>query len=180
MESLRAKKISETLRKKHAAKYGLGWLPASRGTAVENKFVTAWDDMKRRCGKKGSQYLKGYGNRGIKISERWKTFAYFFIDMWDSYLLHISMFKNDTSLDRIDNNKGYSKLNCRWATKKEQQNNRTNTIVIRGKTLVDWAKKLGIDRRTLYARLFTYKYPINQALSSKLFKSGRKITIITS
>jgi hypothetical protein len=42
------------------------------------------------------------------------------------------------------------------------------------------AKELGIDRRTLYARLFTYKYPIDQALSSKLFKSGRKTTIITS
>ena len=180
MEKTRAQKISETMRKKQATKYGLVWLPASRGTSLENKFVSVWDDMKARCNKKSGQYYKDYGSRGIKVSERWMTFAYFFIDMWGSYLIHIEKYgAKNTSLDRINNNNEYSKLNCRWATKKEQQDNRRNTIIVKGKSLVQWSKELGVDRRTLYARLFTYNYPVDTALSSKLFESGRKKIPIT-
>jgi hypothetical protein len=175
MKSLRAQKISETMRRKQANKYGLSWLPASRGTPLENKFVTAWDDMKARCSKKEhSQYYNNYGNRGINFSGEWSTFAYFFRDMWSSYIVHIRMhgLKN-TSLDRVDNNKGYSKKNCRWSTREEQQYNRINTIRIKDKTLGEWSKELKIDRKVLYRRYWSH-LPIDQVLSKVRLVAGRK------
>jgi hypothetical protein len=177
MKTSRAKKISDTIRKKQANKYGLDWLPASRGTPVEDKFVTAWDSMKYRCSNNKFKQYKDYGGKGIKVDDRWKTFAYFFIDMWDSYLTHVK--KNglsNTSLDRIDSNKGYLKENCKWSTRKEQQYNRTNTVKIKGKTLEEWSKKLKIGRKVLYRRYWS-KLPIEQILSNKKLVSGRKLLI---
>jgi hypothetical protein len=68
-----------------------------------------------------------------------------------------SGYKEGLTLDRIDNNKGYSPDNCRWVTVKEQSNNRrSNThLVFRGerKTVTQWADETGISRETLYKRL---------------------------
>ncbi len=163
------------MRRNHAAKFGLDWLPSIWGGPVEDKFVTAWDCMKARCNVKKHKYYKNYGARGIKVCDRWQVFPYFFIDMWDSYLLHIQLhgIKN-TSLDRINNDQGYSKKNCKWSTGKEQQYNRTNTIRVRGKTLHEWSIELGVNRRVLYHRLHVYKLPIDQVLSKGKLQSGRK------
>lgn len=177
MKTLIAKRISDTIRKNKAKKYGLDWLPASRGTYTENKFVTAWDEMKRRCNNKNFKQYKDYGGRGIKVCDRWNIFAYFFIDMWSSYLIHIKKYgMRDTTLDRINSNKGYSKENCKWSTRKEQQYNRTNTIKIKGKTLEYWSKKLNVSRKVLYRRYWS-KLPEEQILSKDKLKSGRKKNI---
>jgi hypothetical protein len=178
MKTPRAQKISDTMRKNQANKYGLDWIPASRGTLYENKFVTSWDDMRCRCNNKKFKQYKNYGGRGIKVSDRWNIFAYFFIDMWSSYLIHLK--ENgvtDTTLDRIDSNKGYSKENCKWSTRKEQQYNRTNTIKIKGKTLEYWAKELKIDRKVLYRRYWS-NLPEIQILSKDKLTSGRKKILI--
>ncbi len=181
MNKVTSKKIGETMRKNHAKKHGLEWLPASRGTSIENKFVTAWDDMKERCkDNKNKSYYKNYFLRGIKVCKRWETFAYFFIDMWDSYLEHLEKHGKDgknTSLDRINNNKGYSFKNCRWATRKEQQYNRTNTVKIEGKTLHEWSKELKIERKVLYHRMYR-GLSVKEILSDKKLKSGKKKTLV--
>lgn len=78
------------------------------------------------------------------------------------------------SIDRVDNNKGYNKNNCRWATKWEQDRNtrRTKKINHNGKSLVlvDWATALGIKESTLYARLYELKWSKERALSSRVQK----------
>lgn len=108
--------------------------------------------MKRRCTQKTTKKNdKSYFLKGITVCSRWMTFDYFFIDMWSSYLLHRKSNSN-TELDRINNNRGYSKANCRWATRLENMNNTHNVKKIQGKTLTQWAKELGVKREALVQR----------------------------
>lgn len=81
----------------------------------------AWKDMKRRCLNPNSPSYKNYGGRGITIQDDWiESFDAFYRDMGDKP-------KRSYSLDRIDNEKGYSKDNCRWTNKLTQDRNRRTT-----------------------------------------------------
>ncbi len=82
-----------------------------------------WCDMRYRCEKQKHVAYKNYGGRGVKVCDRWlENFKNFHQDMGDK--------PDGCSLDRIDNTKGYSKENCRWATRKEQNNNRRMCLMI--------------------------------------------------
>jgi hypothetical protein len=87
----------------------------------ENPIYHAWRDMKTRCTNKKREGYKNYGGRGITYCDEWEYFDNFNRDMGSSY-------KFGRQLDRINNNKGYYKKNCRWATSKENNNNRRNNI----------------------------------------------------
>jgi hypothetical protein len=85
--------------------------------------------MKSRCSNEKHPQFKDYGGRGIKVSEEWLEFNIFKSDMYESYLEHVIEFGvKDTTIDRINNNKGYFKLNCRWATRAEQNKNKRNSL----------------------------------------------------
>jgi hypothetical protein len=88
-------------------------------------FYTAYNNMKERCQNKNKDCYINYGGRGINVDGRWDAFESFYFDMHDSYLVHVKEYgARNTSLDRIDNDKGYSKENCRWATRLIQNNNK--------------------------------------------------------
>lgn len=120
---------------------------------IERNFYKVWSEMSRRCRQKTTERNnKSYFNKGVKVCERWTNFDNFFIDMWDSYKLHRLLNNNNTELDRINNNNGYSKINCRWVTRLENMNNTSNVKKIKGKTLTQWAKELGVKREALVQR----------------------------
>ena len=94
---------------------------------TKTRFYRIWRCMKNRCFRESNDNYKYYGGRGIKVYKRWLTFQNFKNDMYKDYLEHIEEFgEKDTSIDRINNDKNYCNSNCRWATIKEQANNRTS------------------------------------------------------
>ena len=125
---------------------------------------TAWQNMKTRCTNEKSGEFRRYGARGISVCEKWKNFSGFLDDMGNSH-------QEGLSLDRINNNKGYEKRNCRWATPELQANNRrSNHLITIGevtKTLEQWIRFYGQKSSTVRQRIFTYKWGEIKALTYK-------------
>lgn len=118
----------------------------------KHKLYKVWLSMKDRCYNKHGVPYKWYGFRGIKICDEWKN------DFQAFYNWAINNgYQQGLSIDRINNERNYEPLNCRWATTKEQMNNtRKNCyITYNGEThtLSQWGKILNINNRTLRSRL---------------------------
>lgn len=94
-----------------------------------NPLYKTWRGMFRRCTDEKWKGYKNYGGRGIIVCERWSKIDNFILDMFDSWLDHVSRNgKKQTSLDRIDNDGNYTPGNCRWATKTEQVQNQRKRV----------------------------------------------------
>lgn len=112
---------------------------------------SVWMGMRRRCLNPTNPAWKHYGGRGITICSRWqKDFAAFYADMG-------ARPSRKHQLERVDNEKGYSPENCRWATSQEQALNRRRVqrITYRDETLSlsGWAKRVGMSPLTLSKRM---------------------------
>jgi hypothetical protein len=134
-----------------------------------SRFYRRWSGMKTRCLNANEKCYKHYGGKGITICERWKSFKGFKEDMFDSYSEHVKEFgTKETTLDRIDSNKGYSKDNCRWASVSIQANNKTSNRVVEycgeSLTIGQLAKKTGKNYHFLYDRIMK-KWEINDAVN---------------
>lgn len=109
-----------------------------------------WASMVQRASGGGDERARrNYFDRGIRVCKRWRKFSNFFEDMGEA--------PEGRTLDRIDNNKGYSHENCRWATMKEQARNKRTNVVLeyRGTRLpiVAMAEKFGLTKSMLGTRI---------------------------
>ena len=91
----------------------------------KTRFYRIWKAMKWRCNSHNNNTYNVYYKRNIHVCNEWNTFTQFKTDMYESYLLHCNLYgEKNTTIDRCDNDLGYYKLNCRWATFIIQANNR--------------------------------------------------------
>lgn len=112
------------------------------------KTYRSWANMMARCYNPNSNRFYVYGAKGITVCSEWFNFLSFLSDMGER--------PHRTSLDRIDNLKGYSKQNCRWAAPKVQMRNRSVNVWIEidgiKKCATEWAEIVGIKARTIMWR----------------------------
>ena len=118
----------------------------------KTKLYKVWKSMRKRCNNKNGTGYKNYGGRGIKVCKEWqKDFVIFYKWAIDNG------YKENLSIDRINNDGNYEPLNCRWADRITQNNNtrRNHFITIKNEThtINEWARIIGVPRTTIKSRL---------------------------
>ena len=128
------------------------------------KIRNVWYNMLHRVNNPKNTSFKNYGNRGISVCDSWLDFDTFYKDVESGY-------QEGLSLDRIDNDKGYFPDNVRWATKKEQANNRRTSrfFEICGvtKTFTEWADFYNVKLSTAKQRFYVLGWTIEESLGVK-------------
>lgn len=136
----------------------------------KSKIYGVWQGMKTRCTNPKAINYHNYGGRGISYSPTWEFFVGFYNDMVDGY-------KEGLTLDRKDNDKGYSKDNCRWVTPAQQNLNMRINVMLsyngKTQTLTEWSRELNLKRRVLYSLRgyhpdWTDKHIIEETIKRKI------------
>lgn len=133
--------LKSDVRRQAMTKHGLRYTPEYR----------VWKAIKYRCYSDKSDSYSYYGDRGITMCDEWKDdFEAFYRDMGPKPT-------PQHSIDRKDNDKGYSKDNCRWATQAEQQINKRNSVFYYRdgvcRTITGWCRELGLNYERVYKRI---------------------------
>lgn len=143
-------------KKEHNLKHGHRRLGSSDRTYI------SWDSMWQRCTNPSSPRYAAYGGRGITVDPRWADFRAFLADMGER--------PDERDLDRKDNNLGYCKDNCRWATRREQLLNTRRTVMVEyeGAThsLSQLSAEAGLGQALVYARVKKLGWSVERALTT--------------
>ena len=130
-----------------------------------------WSHAKSRCNNTNNTRYSDYGGRGIKICDEWNEDYARFKD-WSLK----NGYKENLTLDRIDNNGNYTPQNCRWATAKQQQRNtnRNRIITFNGEShcVPEWSEITGLPIETIRARL-KRKWNIDRLMTQPLRQRSR-------
>lgn len=143
----------------------------NKGNSIHNKTNTRiyriWANMKARCYNENSKNYSYYGLRGITVCNEWENDFQSFYN-WSME----NGYKDNLTIDRVDNDGNYEPNNCRWATRIEQANNKRSSIRVKymelDLTIAEWSKITKINRYTLYDR---YEKGLT---GSELFVGGEK------
>ena len=144
-------------------------LPGKITTDDYSKLYNTWRAMKARCSNPNHVKYRYYGGRGIAIDWPWRRFKHFkawaLANGWQPGLM----------IDRIDNDGNYNARNCRFVTAIEQNNNRSNNVLLlyEGEvdTLANWARRRGIKYKTLASRIMR-GWPAAEALTKEVYNGA--------
>lgn len=135
----------------------------------ESRIYQTYRGMKDRCFNKNSVRYETHGARGISICDEWlgkDGFENFY--KWAME----NGYREDLTIDRIDNDGNYEPSNCRWADNITQCNNKTTNVLVtydgETHTVAEWARIVGIKYGTLYARLFRRHWEVERALTEEI------------
>lgn len=135
---------------------------------VGSKEYNIWKSMNQRCHNPNNSAFKYYGEKGINVCKEWRN-------SFETFLKDMGNKPEGKSLDRINNEDGYSKENCRWADKIQQMNNRSNnrmlTLNNTTQNLQTWAEQLNINHKVLRKRLKD-GWSDEDILTNKIIKHG--------
>lgn len=135
------------------------------------KILLAYKNMISRCYNPKNASYKHYGERGITVCKQWLESREKFV-AWAIEAGHAE----NLSLDRINNNKGYSPSNCKWSTVTEQLRNQRRNRIIKfegvSKTISEWAEDIGVNPDTLHRRISVYGHSIAKALTPGSLRDG--------
>lgn len=125
------------------------------------RFYNIYHGIMGRCNTESHPSYRFYGLIGIR--NKFKNFEHFYETMFASYKRHIKKYgERQTTIDRIDSAKDYYPKNCRWATYREQGNNRRDNLVLeyKGKkdTLANWSNKFKLSKHLTYHKITALNY----------------------
>ena len=130
----------------------------------------SWQKMLSRCTNSNDDSYKYYGDRGIKVCTRW-------LNSFEKFLEDMNERPEGMTLDRKDNDKGYSPENCRWATPLEQARNKRNNVLIehngQTKTIGEWTTIAGLSHGAVRARI-KLGWSIKEAIETPLYGRRRR------
>ena len=122
-----------------------------RPKGKKKRLYHIWLSMRERCNNPNHKQYSYYGGRGVTVCEEWDDYAVF--REW----AYQNGYTDTLTLDREDNDSGYNPNNCRWATKKEQANNRRSNRIItvdgESHNIQWWVEKTGLPRTVVDGRL---------------------------
>lgn len=122
-----------------------------------------WRKLFERCYNPKDKAYAYYGGRGISICERWYEFINFLSDM--------GLRPKRMQIDRINNNGNYEPSNCRWATSRQNNNNRRDNLKIEyqgeSHTIREWSDKTGIKYNVIHLRLYR-RWPIDSIFTKPI------------
>lgn len=141
----------------------------------KTKLYKVWQAMKSRCTNPHDENYFRYGGRGIKVCEEWEScFKVFF-----EWSLN-NGYEEGLTIDRINNDEGYSPANCRWTSRTIQQNNiRSNHLIeYNGEkhSISEWARIVGISQATLSHRILN-GWDVEKALFTEPLSRGMNVVL---
>jgi len=135
----------------------------------KHRLYDTWKHMIQRCTNNKDKTYKNYGARGITVCKEWLDIKNFIDDMYPTY-------QEGLSIDRIDNDEGYSKDNCRWLFHSRNIYNKSKTRRILFKdqenSVAGWARELGLAASSLHSRIDNWG--IEKALTEPHGPTGPK------
>lgn len=146
---------------------------------TSHRLYNTWNNMIHRCSNPKVNCYDKYGGAGITVCERWKNFNNFIEDMYPAY-------EDGLSLDRKDNDLGYSKDNCRWVNKNIQSQNtrllrNTNTSGYRGvsfhKNKNKWISSIKVFGKQIHLGYFSTALDAAKAYNDYVIKNNLEHTL---